>query len=304
MTPRSVNLIGTGALASFLGARLARAGYAATMIGTWQPALEAFRRRGVIVEDGSGSWSVRTGAVRLGEQLPPAPLVLLLVKSHRTDAVACAAARALITDGLILSLQNGIGHLPLLAAAAGTDRVAAGVAFLGAMILDPGHVRDGGGSLVVLEGHRRVALAEDALRAAGFEVRIEADIAPVLWTKLAVNCAVNPLTALLRVANGELLGNPEALATLESAAREVGAVAAARGICLEVDPAELAVEVVRKTAMNRSSMLQDVERGTATEIEALNGAVVREAERLGIPVPVNRRLLEEVRGLERIKSEQ
>ncbi len=302
MNPRSANLIGTGALASFLGARLARAGYKVAMIGTWQEALEAFRRHGVTVEDDSGSWSVHTGAAHLGDPLPPAPLVLLLVKSHRTEAVACAAARALLTDGLMLTLQNGFGHLPILSAAAGADRVVTGVAFLGATLLGPGHVRDGGGSLVVLQRHGRIALAGDALHAAGFEVRIAADIAPVLWTKLAVNCAVNPLTALLRVSNGALLSNPEALVTLESAAREVGTVAAARGIRLEGDPAALAMEVVHETARNRSSMLQDVERGAATEIEALNGAVVREAERLGVPVPVNRRLLEEVRRLERINS--
>jgi 2-dehydropantoate 2-reductase len=119
-----------------------------------------------------------------------------------------------------------------------------------------------------------------------------------VWLKLAANCAINPLSALLRVPNGRLIEDAAARATLAAVAREVGAVAAALGIRLADDPAAAAEEVARLTAHNRSSMLQDVERGVATEIDVLNGAVVREAERLGVAVPENRRLLAAVHALE------
>ncbi len=297
MTPGSVTLIGTGALASCLGARLARSGRAVTLVGTWRDAIDVIRRSGLFVEDASGSWSVPARAVTYEEPLVPADLVLVLVKSSRTAAAAEAAARAVAPTGLILTLQNGLGNLEVLTGAARSGRVALGVAFPGATLLGPGRVRDGGGSRIVLQACGIISRAANALRDAGFDMRVEPDLAPWLWAKLAVNCAINPLTALLRVPNGALLQDAQARAMLESVAREVGAVAAARNILLARDPAELALEVARQTAFNRSSMLQDVERGVETEIEALNGAVVSEADRLGVAVPVNRRLLDEIRHL-------
>jgi len=220
---------------------------------------------------------------------------MVLVKSHQTAAIAGAVARAVAADGLVLSLQNGLGAREILVDAAGAERVVTGVAFLGATVLGPGRVSDRGGSRIVIEECGRSAPAADALRAAGFAVPLVRDIQPTVWAKLAVNCAINPLGALRRVTNGVLLADSEVRMTLEAAAREVGAVAAALGIRLERDPAALAVEVARETEENRCSMLQDVERGAPTEIEALNGAVVREAERVGVPVPVNRQLWEALR---------
>jgi 2-dehydropantoate 2-reductase len=139
------------------------------------------------------------------------------------------------------------------------------------------------------------------LSASGFETALEPDIDRTVWRKLAVNCAINPLSALVGCANGGLLESPELRGTLVKAAREVGAVASAKGIELEADAAELALAVAERTAANRSSMLQDVTRGARTEIDALSGAVVREARALGVPVPVNeslwRRILEMESGL-------
>jgi 2-dehydropantoate 2-reductase len=297
MTPFPITLIGAGALSSLIGARLARSGYAVTLADTWRNAIEMINRSGLVVEDESGRWSAPAQAVFLSDKLQPADVVLVLAKSSGTRAVAGAAARAATSQGLILTLQNGLGNFEVLAEAAGAGRVTVGVAFLGATLLGPGRVRDGGGSRIILQRAERITRAAEALRHAGFEISVEADIVPTQWTKLAANCAVNPLTAILRVPNGALLENVQSRSMLEAAAREVGAVAAALGIRLARDAAEIAVAVARRTAINRSSMLQDVERGAPTEIEALNGAVVREAERLGVAVPVNRHLLAEIRRL-------
>ena len=124
------------------------------------------------------------------------------------------------------------------------------------------------------------------------------DINRTVWRKLAINCAINPLSALLGCQNGQLLSRPDSRKTLVDAAREVGAVAEAKGIDLETDPAELAVAVAEITAHNRSSMLQDIDRGARTEIDALNGAVVREALPFNVPVPVNESLWLRLRELE------
>jgi 2-dehydropantoate 2-reductase len=293
-----LTLFGTGALATWLGARLASSSSAVTLVGTWREALDVIARRGLTILGTPEAEPVAARSAHVHDDLDPAPLVLVLVKSQRTAAVAAAVARATSPTGLVLSLQNGLGNREALAAAAGAERVALGVAFLGATLVGPGAVRPGGGSRIVIERHARGDLARRVLCAAGFDVEVTDDIRPALWSKLAVNCALNPLTALRRVPNGALIEEAESRALVEAAACEVGAVAKALGIDLGADPAELAVEVARATATNRSSMLQDVDRGVPTEIEALNGALVREAERVGVATPVNRRLLDEVRRLE------
>lgn len=299
-----VTILGTGALASLFGARLARAGQEVTLVGSWRQALDAMRRRGVVVEEAGAEWraSVRVARLRDADELRRASLVLVLVKSAQTQAVAAAAARLARPDGLILSLQNGLGNAEILAAAAGADRVAQGVTSLGAATLAPGRVRPGGPGVTVLgEGGRAAGRLDDAatrLAAAGFTVERSADLDALVWGKLAVNAAINPLTALHGLPNGALLEDPALRARMRAAAREVGAVAAAQGIVLAADPAEAAETVARRTAPNRSSMLQDVDRGAPTEIEAICGAVVAESARHGVPTPVNRELLEAMRRLE------
>jgi 2-dehydropantoate 2-reductase len=139
------------------------------------------------------------------------------------------------------------------------------------------------------------------LQRAGIAVRRVPDIEPELWKKLAVNCAINPLTALRGVPNGALLEDPDTRALMVAAASEVAAVAAARGLLIE-DAAGAALEVAGATAGNRSSMLQGMERAAPTEIDALCGAVVREARKLGVAVPVNERLWREVRAREAAAS--
>jgi 2-dehydropantoate 2-reductase len=283
-------------MGSLLGARLARGGAAeVTVAGTWAEGLEAIRTDGITVEDETGPWSVRVGTAPLSEA-GPADFVLVLVKSTRTAAVAGTAARALRPRGTIVSLQNGLGNREVLARAAGAGRVTVGVATLGATLLGPGRVRPFPGRIVfaapALGSVSRLALA---FARAGIETGTTTDIDQLVWRKLAVNCAINPLTALLGVPNGAILSSAEDRARAAAAAREVGAVARAKGIDLEADPAELAFEVAARTAGNRSSMLQDLERGAATEIDALCGAVIAEGHRLSVPTPVNEDLWREVR---------
>jgi 2-dehydropantoate 2-reductase len=297
VTPAAASVIGSGALASLVGARMARAGVRITLLGTWSEALAVVDRHGVTVEDETGRWHASVCAMRLGTVVAPAALVMVLVKSQQTAAIASAAAVAVAPQGVILTLQNGLGNSEQLAAAAGAERVLTGIALLGATSLAAGVVRDGGGRQLVLAAHPRQTVAAEMLSAAGFDVGVVPDIAPTQWLKLAANCAINPLTALNGVRNGALLEDAELRATLRAAALEVGRVAEAAGVRLTADPAEEALRLARVTAANCSSMLADVRRGAPTEIEALNGAIVRLAEQHGIAVPVNRRLLAQVRAL-------
>jgi 2-dehydropantoate 2-reductase len=296
----AVTVLGTGAMACLFGARLARTGAArVTLAGSWPAGLTALAKDGIRVREDAGEWQVPVTALPLAGALPPSELVLVLVKSHQTAAVAPHAARARSDDGLVLTLQNGLGHRELLAEAAGSDHVAVGVTPVGARLVAPGVVRPGGDGITVLGRSPvladRLTRAAELLSAAGFPSELTDDIERLVWRKLAVNAAINPLTALLGVPNGALLADPIAHSELLAAAREVGAVAAARGIDLGADPAELAEAVARATATNHSSMLQDLERGARTEVDAINGAVVAEGQRLGVPTPVNAMLWAAVR---------
>lgn len=281
-------------MGSLVGAQLARAGHDVTLTGGWREAVEAIAHRGITVEEGGQTWSAPVRAAPAAGALPRADLVLVLVKSYQTVAIAPTAARA-AGPGTLLTLQNGLRNREALAAAGATS-VLVGVTTAGATLLGPGHVR-GHVARTVLgdDGAGRAQTVAELFRGAGLETDVAGDLERLLWRKLAVNCAINPLSALHGVENGALIENPEWRSQLEAAAKEAGAVARAKGIELGEDPVVLAVEVARATAANRSSMLQDLSRGARTEIDAISGAVVREAHALGLPAPVNQALWSAIR---------
>ncbi|MDP2002754.1 MAG: 2-dehydropantoate 2-reductase, partial [Desulfurivibrionaceae bacterium] len=199
-----------------------------------------------------------------------------------------------------------IGHLPVLQEAELPCPVALAVTSLGAHLVGPGRVRFGGegatsfGFLREAPEEAKTALQETAelFRRAGFEVRVAEDIQAQVWDKLLVNVGINALTAIHGCENGALLGNPVALQLMRAAVLEAAEVALAKGIAIAPDPVARTIAVCRATASNISSMLQDVRHARQTEIEGINGAVLEEARRLGIPAPVNAKLFAAVRGVE------
>jgi pantoate--beta-alanine ligase len=289
--PPRVLVVGTGAMACLFGARLSRSGRAqVTLAGSWEDGLRALREHGIRLQETDRDEAVRVGVRHLHEAAEPVDYALVLVKSHQTAAVAPFVARALRPEGLAVTLQNGLGNGEALEAVVGRGRVGVGVVTVGATLAAPAHVRATPGAVVLGAYPARMQELAALLSAASFAVSVQGNLDGLVWRKLAVNCAINPLSALEGRRNGQLLETPALRPTLVKAAIEVAAVAAAKGIEIGVDPAELVVSVARETASNRSSMLQDVDRGAQTEIDALNGAVVREARALGVPVPVNEAL--------------
>lgn len=288
----SLLLIGTGALASLFGARLAAAGVQVTLLGAWPDGLAALREHGVRLVEADGverAYSVRAAADPA--ECRGIPHALVLVKAWQTSRAAQQLAACLPAGGLALTLQNGWGNRETLEQALGPERVALGITTLGATLLAPGVVRAGGQGPVTLGSHPRIQPLAELLKAAGFDVRMAEDVAGLAWGKLVINAAINPLTALLRVPNGELLERPDARELMGLAAGEAAAVGLAQGLCLPFDdPVAAAKDVARRTAANHSSMYQDVQRGRPTEIDAICGAVVQAGERLGVPTPVNQTL--------------
>jgi len=290
METASILIIGTGALATLFANRLAATGVEVSMLGTWSEGLNALRERGarLIGLDGvEHTYPVRV--VENPMECCGARLGFVLVKSWQTERAARHLAACLHEEGLALTLQNGLGNREVLVDALDAQRVAIGVTTIGAMLVAPGLARLGGEGPVSIETHPRLARMAALLRGAGFPVNVVEDARSLVWGKLMVSAAINPLTALLRVTNGELLNKPTARLLMGALAVEAAQVARALGVCLqELDPGVVAEEVARRTAINHSSMLQDVLRGAPTEIETICGAIVRAGEQAGVPTPVNR----------------
>lgn len=284
-----VLILGTGALGTLFAARLAATGNAVTVLGTWRAALDALNREGarLLLEDGSELRARVRVAVEPGA-CPRVDFALVLVKSWQTERAARQLTDCLPAEAVALTLQNGLGNRERLAQALGEARVLPGICTYGATLLAPGLARAGGEGLLSLQAHPRSAELAALLVQAGFRTHIAPDYTSLAWGKLVVNAAINPLTALLRVPNGELLHRPAARSLLRALAEETAMVARAQGIALPFpDPSAAVEDVAQRTASNRSSMLQDVERGAPTEIEAISGAVVRAAQACGLKAPLN-----------------
>lgn len=284
-------IFGTGAMACLFAVRLSRVAQV-TLLGTWTEAIRSIRERGILIEEGRKSQMIQVQAEYLGAPLPQANLAIVLAKSWQTKNIAGYVPRYLRAEGLVLSLQNGLGNLKLLG-----KKAVPGATSEAATVIGPGHIRYGGAGPTHVAAPGWVV---ETFNRAGLETHGcgpgEAD--SLLWGKLAISCGINALTALLRVPNGELLIMPPAADLMSRAALECACVARACGIKLPFEDAAGRVrEVAERTAPNRSSMLQDILRGAPTECDAINGAVVREGNRLKVPTPVNHILCQLVKAV-------
>ncbi len=288
---RSVGILGAGAL----GTLFAHALSSHTSAEVW---LFAQRPFGDVLEvEGTEGAPVRVTTA----PSQPVDLLLVLVKAYATADALRWAAGAIGPSTVGLTLQNGLGNAEALAEVLGPGRVLAGTTAQGATLLAPGRVRHAGRGPTYLApwapGGADPAPVAELLCQARIPTEAVADPQPLLWGKLAVNCGINALTALLRVPNGELLRRPGARRLMEAAAREAGEVARASGVTLADEPVARTLAVAEATAANRSSMLQDVEAARRTEIDAINGAVAERARRLGIAAPTNETLADLVRSI-------
>ncbi|PWH16513.1 MAG: 2-dehydropantoate 2-reductase [Anaerolineae bacterium] len=297
----NILIVGTGALGTLFAARLSAAGNNVTLLGTWPEALTALNQHGarLILAEGS-ELRAPVQATDTPANCSQVDLALVLVKAWQTKRAAQQLAACLPATSVAVTLQNGLGNREILIEALGQTRVILGVCTYGATLLAPGVAQLGGEGLLALEDTPRSREIQTLLQRAGFQVNLVADAEALAWGKVIINAAINPLTALLRVPNGELLQRPAARALMQALAEETAAIAQAHGIQLPFkDPLAAVENVAQRTASNRSSMLQDIQRGAPTEIEAICGAVTRIAQTHGISAPLNWamwRLIDALRG--------
>lgn len=289
-----VCIVGPGALGCLHAALLARAGVAVSLLDHRPERARLIDEQGVIVEEGGAVEVVRVRCTADAAELPAADLAILCVKTFQTAEAAGRAAPLIGADTVLLRLQNGLAGPDCLREVAPAERIVLGTSGQGANTVGWGHIRHAGtgptrvGSLVP-EGMAAAEQAAAVLRQALDDVEAVEDVRVALWQKLLVNAAVNPLTAITGLRNGQLLEIPLLRAALRDIAGEAEQMALARGMPLVAGRAGLIAEdACRLTAANRSSMLQDVQAGRRTEIEDISGAVAREGEEAGINAPLSR----------------
>lgn len=305
----AVLVIGAGALGSLLGGRLADAGRRVTLFTRRAEHVAAIRERGLAIEERDGRVTTRRlAATADATEAGGADLAVVTVKAHDTRAALEPFRGRLGAEGTVLSLQNGLGNDAAIRAALGPDiRLILGATASGATLLGPGRVRDGGAGPTTIgypgrAPDARLARVAATLGAAGWAATTAARIADALWAKLLVNAAINPLAALTGLPNGVLPARPDLAELMRAVLAEAAAVARAEGAAAGTETGDEAFARVRAvcaaTAVNRSSMLQDLDAGRRTEIGAINGAIAALGARHGLATPLNAALVALVRGRE------
>jgi 2-dehydropantoate 2-reductase len=289
-----ITVVGAGAVGGYFGGMLARAGAPVIFVG--RPAfVDAAKQNGLFLDTVQFQEHVKVEASTDLAAARGAGIVLFCVKTTDTAETARALAKVLSKDAVIVSMQNGADNAEQIEAASGLKALPAAV-YVAASVPAPGTVKHVGRGDLVLGPQNEITKRVAAVFArAKVPCRISENLAGELWTKLVWNCALNALSALGKVTYGEILAGADARQLLETTVYEVLAVAKASGIQpagLEDPKAALtgAYKVAESMAATRSSTSQDMMRNKKTEIDSLNGFIVRRARELGIPVPVNHAL--------------
>jgi 2-dehydropantoate 2-reductase len=300
-----IAIVGAGAMGLLLTHLLSKSESADIWLLDIHPEREEkIRKEGLLVEGVSGEHHVWPRITVKPQDIGQTDLVIICVKSPDTYEASLNANPVIGPDTAVLTLQNGLGNLEAIERAVGPERALGGTTSMGATVLGLNHVRHAGwGETVIGEPAGKSTKRADAIlelfSLADLEVSFTDDLPGLLWSKLIINVGINALTALTRVHNGQLLKHEGTRAVMGMAVNEATQVVQALGIRLLYDhPVEKVAGVCEATAGNISSMLQDVLKENKTEIEQINGAVIREARRLKIHTPVNETLVGLVKTLE------
>ena len=296
--------IGGGAMGSLFGALLTYSGEEVWVVEVNKEHIHTIRSVGLSFEEEGKIRMLSLNVTNDIGSFGKVDLVLFFVKAYHTEKAVSDALILEKEDTVFLTLQNGLGNEELICRKVDRAKVLLGVTGHGATLVGPGHIRHAGrgksfiGELDhgVTDRARRIA---EIFSEADIETEVSADIHDLVWEKLLINVGINALSALTGVKNGQLLDYPETMRLLDALVTEAAEVAARNGIRIEGNPVEKARAVAQATSGNRSSMGQDFDYRRRTEIDVINGAIVREADRLGIPVPCNRMITDLIKVIEK-----
>jgi 2-dehydropantoate 2-reductase len=290
-----IAIVGAGAMGCLYGAKLSAVPTNEVfMIDVWKDHIDAVNENGLQMEEnGETLHYSNLKGITNAEQAGPCDLAIIFVKSTLTGKAVRENNAVFGPDTVALTLQNGLGNIDLIKAEIGGGNVIAGTTAHGATMLGPGRMRHAGNGKTVigeLDGKmtERLERTAQVFRDAGLETELSDNVLGLVWDKLMVNVGINALCGITGLQNGALLNYPELEELLEAAVSEAHSVAKAKGIQLSyTDPVSHTKDVCKATASNKCSMLQDILNGKQTEIDMINGAVVKEGAELGIAAPVN-----------------
>jgi 2-dehydropantoate 2-reductase len=278
--------MGAGAVGCYFGGMLARGGHDVTLIAR-QPHVDAIARHGLHMDTKTFDEFVRLKASTDPADVNGAHLVLFCVKSGDTERAGNQIKPYMGRDTVVLCLQNGCDNDQRLRAVLTDPEVAAAVVFVGVEMLGPGHVKHHGSGELVIEPIRNIPGVSHVLRAAAIPTRISNNVRGELWLKLILNCAYNAISAIAHKPYGQMVPSIGVQDVMRDVVEECLAVAAAEGIPIPGDVDAAVRSIVETIPQQHSSTGQDLLYGKATEIDYLNGHIVRRGKALGIRTPAN-----------------
>jgi len=288
----NIIVFGAGAIGSLFGALLAK-NNTVVLIGR-APHIKCIRKKGLIIE-GETHLNVTVTAVESTKDINlSADLILLTVKSYDTESASLQIVPLVHDHTMVVSLQNGLDNIGKIEQYIEKKHILAGVTTHGALFSEPGiitHTGKGTTVLGELDGcpSARLQTLVDVFNNSGIETQMSTDIIKEIWKKAIINSSINPLTAFLGCKNGYLLENPLLEKIVEAVCRESSIIASSHGIpVFSNEMIEKTKGVIRDTANNYSSMLQSIQQGKKTEIESINGALIRSGSEHHLQTPLNR----------------
>ena len=299
-----IAMIGPGAMGSLFGGLLTRAGEDLWLVGYKKEQVETICSAGLTLEEREGPRIIPVRATPDVTSVGKADLVIFFVKTYDTEKAVSDALALEKEETIFLTLQNGLGNEEVICKRIDRKKVMLGVTGQGATLLQPGRVRHAGwGKTFIGELDHRITDRANRIAQMFYKAGIETEASPNIhdqvWGKLLVNAGINALTALTGFKNGQLLDYPETARLMEKLTLEASEVARKKKVHIEEDPIEKVRKAAAATRENRSSMGQDFDHRRKTEIDAINGAVVREAQSLGISVPFNQAVTDLVKAIEK-----
>jgi 2-dehydropantoate 2-reductase len=297
-------IMGAGAMGSLFGGLLSLRGEEVWLVDIWKEHIDTIRSKGLVLEERGKAQSIPIHATTEAASVGKADLVLIFVKTYHTEK-AVSDARVLQRENTVfLTLQNGLGNEETICKQIDPKKVLLGVTSHGATLLGPGKIRHAGWGktyLGELDGKKtdRLHQITQMFHNAGIETEVTSHIHDHVWEKLFINVGLNALAAITRLKNGQLLDYPETLRLMEALISEAIEVAKRKGVRIGENPIERVKTVIEATRENRCSMGQDLDYKRRTEIDTINGAIVREAGQFGIPVPHNQMITDLVKVIEK-----
>lgn len=297
-------IVGPGAIGCLFAAYLAKSKEEVWLLDKDKERAAKINEYGISVEDSGACWHSKPKTTANPKDIGQADLILICVKSFHTKIAIEQISPLIGKETKILTLQNGIGNIEIISELAGDEKVMAGVTNEGATLIDIGKIRHAGrGETIIgsVDGKTPVQMRSirEIFNQVGLECKMSRDIKSLLWSKLIINVGINALSAITRLPNGKLIEHEGTKRILRDAVTEAARIAKRKRIKLIFDDPLAKVEAVCEgTQNNYSSMLQDILRKKRTEIDFINGVIVRLACELGIDVPTNKFLLDIVKTIE------